>query len=429
MKRMIKGTLLLIAAALAIVIAGCGEQKDANGNSVNSTSPSNASKAGAAQDSGLTIAMVTHSDEGSFWSVGQEGRRAGGQGRGRQADLEPVQQRPAEAGAADRRRGLAEGRRPRRSPCPTRTPSRARWRRPRRPASRSSRSTPAPTTTRSSARSPTSARPRGSPARRPARKLKDGGRQEGPLRHPRAEQHRPAAALRGRQGGLRRRRSPTCRSRAPSDIATTQTEIKSKLQADKSFDAVIDAQPGHRRRREDRDQGRELGAPSSPRSTSARTSSRTSRPARPVRGRPAAVPAGLPADRVPEAVQDERQHRRRRPAGADRSRASSTRPTRRRSRSSPASGTRVSRKPIAPARAAPPQPAPAAKPVARRAAGQHQPDAPRSCAARRSARCWRRSSWRSSSGPRTRCSSSSTGSRTGPTSPRRSASRRWSSRC
>ena len=40
----------------------------------------------------------------------------------------------------------------------------------------------------------------------------------------------------------------------------------------------------------------------------------------PVRGRPAAVPAGLPAGRVPHAQQDERQHRRRRPAGADRAR-------------------------------------------------------------------------------------------------------------
>ena len=61
------------------------------------------------------------------------------------------------------------------------------------------------------------------------------------------------------------------------DIATTQTEIKSKLQADKSFDARHHAEPGHRRRREDGDQGRELAAPSWRRSTSARPSSRTSR--------------------------------------------------------------------------------------------------------------------------------------------------------
>ena len=88
-----------------------------------------------------------------------------------------------------------------------------------------------------------------------------------------------------------------------ADIATTQTEIKSKLQADKSFDGVIDAEPGHRRRGEDGDQGRELGR---------EARDLRPQPARPqghpvgrrrVRGRPAAVPAGLPAGRVPEAVQ------------------------------------------------------------------------------------------------------------------------------
>ena len=63
------------------------------------------------------------------------------------------------------------------------------------------------------------------------------------MHHPRAEQRRPQPALRRRQAGLRRRRSTTCRSRAPTDIATTQTEIKSKLQADKSYDAVMALNP------------------------------------------------------------------------------------------------------------------------------------------------------------------------------------------
>ena len=43
-----------------------------------------------------------------------------------------------------------------------------------------------------------------------------------------------------------------------ADIATTQTEIKSKLQADKSFDAVIALNPDIGDGRQDRDQGREL---------------------------------------------------------------------------------------------------------------------------------------------------------------------------
>ena len=82
MKRMIKAPLLLIAAVFAIVVAGCGEQKDANGNAVNSTNTSNASSAGSSQDSGLTIAMVTHSDEGTFWTTVKNGAEAGAKQEG-----------------------------------------------------------------------------------------------------------------------------------------------------------------------------------------------------------------------------------------------------------------------------------------------------------------------------------------------------------
>ena len=64
-----------------------------------------------------------------------------------------------------------------------------------------------------------------------------------------------------------------------ADIATTQTEIKSKLQADKSFDARHRAEPGHRRRRGDGDQGRELEREARHLRPQPATSSRTSRPA------------------------------------------------------------------------------------------------------------------------------------------------------
>ena len=46
-----------------------------------------------------------------------------------------------------------------------------------------------------------------------------------------------------------------------------------------------------------------------------------------VRDRPAAVPTGIPAGRIREAVRDEPEHRRQRRSGADRARASSTRRT------------------------------------------------------------------------------------------------------
>ena len=82
MKRMFKGALLLIAAAFAVLIAGCGQQKDANGNPVNSSNASAGSKVQLTQGSGLTIAMVTHSDEGTFWTTVKHGAEAAAKDEG-----------------------------------------------------------------------------------------------------------------------------------------------------------------------------------------------------------------------------------------------------------------------------------------------------------------------------------------------------------
>jgi simple sugar transport system substrate-binding protein len=72
MKR-IAGRLLVVVLALgALVAAGCGNSnKDANGNTVNKNDDSQS--VNLTQGSNLTIAMVTHSDEGSFWSVVKKG--------------------------------------------------------------------------------------------------------------------------------------------------------------------------------------------------------------------------------------------------------------------------------------------------------------------------------------------------------------------
>jgi simple sugar transport system substrate-binding protein len=66
--------LLLAVLALAALVAACG------GGGNNNTSSSGSSATGGAsqtvnqtQGSGLTFAMVTHSDEGSFWSVVKKG--------------------------------------------------------------------------------------------------------------------------------------------------------------------------------------------------------------------------------------------------------------------------------------------------------------------------------------------------------------------
>ena len=213
---------------------------------------------------------------------------------------------------------------------------------------------------------------------------------------------------------------PTSRSRAPRTSPTTQTEIKSKLQADKSYRRGDDAQPGHRHAAATAIKGAGSEAKLATFDLNPDVIKRIKDGTIAVRRRPAAVPAGLPADRLPEAVQDQRQHRRRRPARAHRPGLRRQEQRRRRSRS-----WRAKARDEHAGAGAPPEPAP----VGRRAAGEHRPRRRASCAARRSARCSPRSSSRSSSGRRTRCSCSSTASRTGPTSARRSASRRWWSRC
>jgi simple sugar transport system substrate-binding protein len=72
MKRLVgRLVVAVLAIAMLAVVAGCGGGDD-NGGS-NSNSKSNSESVDLTQGSGLTIAMVTHSDEGSFWSVVKKG--------------------------------------------------------------------------------------------------------------------------------------------------------------------------------------------------------------------------------------------------------------------------------------------------------------------------------------------------------------------
>jgi simple sugar transport system substrate-binding protein len=71
MKRLL-GTVLAVVVALgALVAVGCGSEKDKNGNA--KTSSGGSSTVNLTQGTNLTFAMVTHSDEGSFWSVVKKG--------------------------------------------------------------------------------------------------------------------------------------------------------------------------------------------------------------------------------------------------------------------------------------------------------------------------------------------------------------------
>jgi simple sugar transport system substrate-binding protein len=71
MKRLLGALIALVAALGALVVAGCGSEKDTHGNA--KTSSGGSSTVNLTQGSNLTFAMVTHSDEGSFWSVVKKG--------------------------------------------------------------------------------------------------------------------------------------------------------------------------------------------------------------------------------------------------------------------------------------------------------------------------------------------------------------------
>jgi simple sugar transport system substrate-binding protein len=79
MKRIASAVVAMVVLALAVAACG-GAAKDKNGNSV--SKDSSGKQVTLTQGSGLTIAMVTHSDEGSFWSVVKKGAEAAAKAEG-----------------------------------------------------------------------------------------------------------------------------------------------------------------------------------------------------------------------------------------------------------------------------------------------------------------------------------------------------------
>jgi simple sugar transport system substrate-binding protein len=68
MKRSQRIALTLLLALCAVVVAACG-----GSDNTSSTASKSTDSVALTQGSGLTFAMVTHSDEGSFWSVVKKG--------------------------------------------------------------------------------------------------------------------------------------------------------------------------------------------------------------------------------------------------------------------------------------------------------------------------------------------------------------------
>src|SRR5262245_50645242 len=82
MKRLLAKVFLAGLVVAALVAAGCGNSnKDQNGNSTSGGSAASGT-VNQTQGSGMTIAMVTHSDEGSFWSVVKKGAEAASKAEG-----------------------------------------------------------------------------------------------------------------------------------------------------------------------------------------------------------------------------------------------------------------------------------------------------------------------------------------------------------
>ena len=69
MKRLVGRLLVVVLALGALAVAGCG----GGDNNKKSSSGGGTQAVNLTQGSGLTFAMVTHSDEGSFWSVVKKG--------------------------------------------------------------------------------------------------------------------------------------------------------------------------------------------------------------------------------------------------------------------------------------------------------------------------------------------------------------------
>ena len=84
MKRLPTRVLLAVLAVAALVVAACGGGSNKSSSSSGSTAASGGGTQSVSQTqgSGLTIAMVTHSDEGSFWSVVKKGAQQAAQDEG-----------------------------------------------------------------------------------------------------------------------------------------------------------------------------------------------------------------------------------------------------------------------------------------------------------------------------------------------------------
>jgi simple sugar transport system substrate-binding protein len=237
MKRLVGTPFAVVLALGALVAAGCGNSnKDANGNTKSDTQSVNLT-----QGSNLTIAMVTHSDEGSFWSVVKKGAQQAAKDEGVKLVWSPSNNDPQKeaqlisAAVSQKVDGLAVS-------VPNADAIKG--------ALAQAKSAGIPIVTLNS----------GADQSKALGAITHVGQDEAIAGKAAGERLKAAGAKKvlciiHEQGnvGLQQRCDGVkegfgsavtdLQVKGTADIATTQTEVKSKLQADKSYDAVIALNP------------------------------------------------------------------------------------------------------------------------------------------------------------------------------------------
>jgi simple sugar transport system substrate-binding protein len=243
------GRLLLVVLALAaLVAAGCGGSDDKSGStSANTNGGGGASTSTSGQDvdltqgSGLTFAMVTHSDEGSFWSVVKKGAQQAAKDEGVKLIWSPSNNDPQkeaqliDAAVSQKVDGLAVS-------VPNADAIKG--------SLAKAKSAGIPIITLNSGQEDSKAlgaithvgQDESVAGKAAGARLKsEGAKKVLCIIHEQNNiglQQRCDGVKQGFGGGV-----TNLQVKGTADIATTQTEIKSKLQADKSYDAVMALNP------------------------------------------------------------------------------------------------------------------------------------------------------------------------------------------
>src|SRR3954451_10322496 len=241
MKRLLAKVFLAGLVVAALVAAGSGKSnKDENGNSKSGGSSASGT-VNQTQGSGMTIAMVTHSDEGSFWSVVKKGAEAAAKAEGVKLIWSPSNNDPQkeaqliQAAVSQKVDGLAVS-----VPNPDAVKS----------ALAAAKSAGIPIITLNSGADVSQSlgaithvgQDEVVAGRAAGQRFKDQGAKK--ILCVIHEQNNVGLSQRcqgvkdGFGGDV-----TNLQVKGTADIATTQTEIKSKLQADKSFDAVMALNP------------------------------------------------------------------------------------------------------------------------------------------------------------------------------------------